>query len=126
MPQSVVGNTGRMLTLPRLRVDDEIQRGLPNIALQGGLFAATLYAGYLGWQWRRTREAGEELRAMKASAPKGEDGNVTGAAAVSIAAKEAVSDAQRHPHNDTHSSAFYASQPHHAWPNASMPRAAWA
>jgi hypothetical protein len=27
------------------------------------------YAAYLGWQWRRTRELGEEIRAMRAAAP---------------------------------------------------------
>ena len=26
------------------------------------LFSATAYAGYLGWQWRRTRETGDEIK----------------------------------------------------------------
>lgn len=38
------------------------------------LFAATGYAGFLGWQWRRTREVGEEIRALKKNAPAGADG----------------------------------------------------
>lgn len=30
------------------------------------LFGATVYTGYLGVQWRRTRELGEEIRGLKA------------------------------------------------------------
>lgn len=33
------------------------------------LLGSSLYAAYLGWQWRRTREIGEEIRALRASAP---------------------------------------------------------
>lgn len=44
-------------------------------AVMLGLFTATGYAGYLGWQWRRTREVGEEIREMKKSLPAvGADG----------------------------------------------------
>lgn len=38
-------------------------------AVMLSLCAATGYAGYLGWQWRRLREVGEELRATKALIP---------------------------------------------------------
>lgn len=38
-------------------------------AMEFAILGATIYAGYLGWQWRRTRELGEEIRAMKAAAP---------------------------------------------------------
>ena len=33
------------------------------------LFGATGYAGYLGWQWRRLREVGNELSELKAQMP---------------------------------------------------------
>eukprot|EP00951_Prasinocladus_malaysianus_P007821 scaffold56300_cov39-Prasinocladus_malaysianus.AAC.1 len=43
--------------------------------VMAGLFASTLYAGYLGLQWRRLREVGNEIKAKKAELPKaGEDG----------------------------------------------------
>jgi hypothetical protein len=35
-----------------------------------GLFAATGYAGYLGWQWRRVRTIGDDIKALKAQIPK--------------------------------------------------------
>jgi len=35
----------------------------------GGLFAFTGYAGWLGWQWRRTRTIGDDIKALKATAP---------------------------------------------------------
>jgi len=38
--------------------------------VMGILFVATGYAGYLGWQWRRTRTIGEEIKALKAQVPK--------------------------------------------------------
>ncbi|KXZ52878.1 hypothetical protein GPECTOR_8g259 [Gonium pectorale] len=39
------------------------------------LFGGTLYAGYLGYQWKRTRELGEEIRELKKSLPAaGADG----------------------------------------------------
>ena len=38
--------------------------------VEGGLFVATLYAGYLGWQWRRARTIGEEIKVLKAKQPK--------------------------------------------------------
>eukprot|EP00210_Caulerpa_lentillifera_P000825 g798.t1 len=40
-----------------------------------GLFGSTLYAGYLGWQWRRLREIGTEIKVLKSQVPKtDEDG----------------------------------------------------
>lgn len=33
------------------------------------LFVATLYAGYLGYQWKRTREIGDEIRDLKKQLP---------------------------------------------------------
>jgi hypothetical protein len=36
----------------------------------GGLFVASVYAGYLGWQWRRTRTIGDDIKALKAQLPK--------------------------------------------------------
>jgi hypothetical protein len=35
----------------------------------GGLWFASVYAGYLGWQWRRVRTTGEEITVLKASMP---------------------------------------------------------
>lgn len=34
------------------------------------LFTLTGYAGYLGWQWRRTRTIGDDIKALKAQLPK--------------------------------------------------------
>ena len=34
------------------------------------LFGLTSYAGFLGWQWRRTRTIGDEIKALKAQLPK--------------------------------------------------------
>lgn len=34
------------------------------------LFAGTGYAGYLGWQWRRVRTIGDEIKGLKALIPK--------------------------------------------------------
>lgn len=31
----------------------------------GGLFAYTLWAGYLGWQWRRVRTIQDEINELK-------------------------------------------------------------
>lgn len=40
------------------------------------LLLATLRAGYLGWQWRRTRTIPEELKQLKQQLPpKDEQGN---------------------------------------------------
>lgn len=36
----------------------------------GILFAATGWAGWLGWQWRRTRTIGDDIKALKAQLPK--------------------------------------------------------
>lgn len=33
--------------------------------IMGGLFAYTLWAGYLGWQWRRVRTVQDEINALK-------------------------------------------------------------
>ncbi|KAF8071223.1 hypothetical protein HT031_001306 [Scenedesmus sp. PABB004] len=38
--------------------------------VMGGLFLATGYAGWLGWQWRRTRTIGDDIKALKAQLPK--------------------------------------------------------
>ena len=35
----------------------------------GGLWFASVYAGYLGWQWRRVRTTGEEISTLKATMP---------------------------------------------------------
>eukprot|EP00882_Tetradesmus_deserticola_P023654 GHRQ01025758.1.p1 GENE.GHRQ01025758.1~~GHRQ01025758.1.p1 ORF type:complete len:198 (+),score=84.68 GHRQ01025758.1:261-854(+) len=44
-------------------------------AVMGGLFVASVYAGWLGWQWRRTRTIGDDIKALKAQLPKpGADG----------------------------------------------------
>eukprot|EP00798_Chlamydomonas_sp_ICE-L_P003326 gene3326-13357_t len=44
-------------------------------AVMGSLFVSSLYAGYLGWQWRRTRTVGDEIRELKKTLPAvGEDG----------------------------------------------------
>ncbi|KAG2453629.1 hypothetical protein HYH02_001844 [Chlamydomonas schloesseri] len=44
-------------------------------AVMGFLFFGTLYAGYLGWQWKRTRELGDEIRDLKKALPAaGPDG----------------------------------------------------
>ncbi len=45
-------------------------------ALMDFLFLATLWTGYLGWQWRRTRTIPEELKELrKQLPPKDEEGN---------------------------------------------------
>jgi len=36
----------------------------------GVLFGATSWAGWLGWQWRRTRTIGDDIKALKAQLPK--------------------------------------------------------
>lgn len=35
----------------------------------GGLWFASVYAGYLGWQWRRVRTTGEEISSLKSTMP---------------------------------------------------------
>lgn len=41
------------------------------------LFGTTIYAGWLGWQWRRLREIGAEIRELKKQLPKPDaEGNV--------------------------------------------------
>jgi hypothetical protein len=54
--------------------------------VMGSLFLATGYAGYLGWQWRRTRTIGEDIKALKAQLPK-----------VAVAAGEAAAPAPPSP-----------------------------
>uniref|UniRef100_A0A7S0RYM4 Uncharacterized protein n=1 Tax=Chlamydomonas leiostraca TaxID=1034604 RepID=A0A7S0RYM4_9CHLO len=46
-------------------------------AMEFFLLGSSLYAAYLGFQWRRTRELGEEIRTLKASIPAGIDGAAT-------------------------------------------------
>lgn len=44
-------------------------------AVMISLFGASLYAGYLGYQWKRTREVGEEIKELKKQLPAaGPDG----------------------------------------------------
>jgi len=38
------------------------------------LFAATGYAGYLGWQWRRVRTIQEEINGLKKQVPVAAEG----------------------------------------------------
>jgi hypothetical protein len=38
------------------------------------LFGMTGYAGFLGWQWRRTRTIGDDIKALKAQLPKPAEG----------------------------------------------------
>ncbi|CAE7173156.1 unnamed protein product [Symbiodinium microadriaticum] len=40
--------------------------------IMASLFFATLYAGFLGWQWRQTRELGVELSGLRKQLPKEE------------------------------------------------------
>ena len=35
----------------------------------GGMWFASVYAGYLGWQWRRVRTTGDEITSLKATMP---------------------------------------------------------
>ena len=45
-------------------------------ALMDFLFLSTLWTGYLGWQWRRTRTIPEELKQLKKELPeKDAEGN---------------------------------------------------
>jgi len=55
------------------------------------LFGATSYAGYLGWQWRRTRTVGEEIRELKKAMPAVAEG----APAATSPAVEALEKARR-------------------------------
>ncbi|KAI8468074.1 MAG: hypothetical protein J3K34DRAFT_386507 [Monoraphidium minutum] len=45
------------------------------------LFGLSLYAGYLGWQWRRTRTIGDDIKALKAQLPKAAAAGADAAAA---------------------------------------------
>lgn len=44
------------------------------------LFAGSLYAGYLGWQWRRVREIGDQITELKKTVPEGAAGEASPAA----------------------------------------------
>jgi len=48
-----------------------------------GLFGLTLYAGYLGYQWRRLREIGNEIRELKKQMPASDAEGQTADPAVS-------------------------------------------
>ena len=37
------------------------------------LFGGSIYTGYLGWQWRRTRTIGKEIDALKSQLPSSEE-----------------------------------------------------
>ncbi|WIA32267.1 hypothetical protein OEZ86_003113 [Tetradesmus obliquus] len=39
-------------------------------AVMGGLFVASVYAGWLGWQYRRSRTLVDDIKALKAQLPK--------------------------------------------------------
>lgn len=68
----------------------------------GILFGATGYAGYLGWQWRRTRTIGDDIKALKAMLPKPAAGETEAPAAPAaltqqITALEQASCGGQHP-----------------------------
>jgi hypothetical protein len=85
--------------------------------VMGSLFLATGYAGYLGWQWRRTRTIGEDIKALKAQLPKVAVAAGEAAAPAppspldgQIAALEKVRGGGHHFLNNHHSSSIW--QPH--------------
>lgn len=43
-------------------------------AVEGSLFLGTIYAGYLGWQWRRIRELADEIKTLKKQIPAAVEG----------------------------------------------------
>jgi len=45
-------------------------------AVMFSLLASSLYSAYLGWQWRRTRQIGEEIRELRKLQPTGAEGVV--------------------------------------------------
>ena len=55
------------------------------------LLGAQVYAGYLGWQWRRARTIPEEVAALKQTLPKAVDGD---AAAPVLSAEQAAAAAK--------------------------------
>ncbi|CAK9111861.1 unnamed protein product [Durusdinium trenchii] len=59
------------------------------------IFFATLYTGFLGWQWRQTRTLGADLSALRKKLPKDEDPEKESSATKSL--KEEISrlDAER-------------------------------
>lgn len=42
--------------------------------VMGGLFVYTLWAGYLGWQWRRVRTVQDEINTLKKDVKPAEEG----------------------------------------------------
>ena len=66
-----------------------------------GLFGATVYAGWLGWQWRRLREVGNEIRDLKKQLPKPDaEGNMPPSpVADQIASLETVGDPSSSAHS---------------------------
>ena len=51
----------------------------------GALFFGSLYAGYLGWQWRRVREVGAQISELKKQEPApAADGTADNTASLSV------------------------------------------
>mmetsp|Transcript_15963 Transcript_15963/g.28634 ORF Transcript_15963/g.28634 Transcript_15963/m.28634 type:complete len:365 (+) Transcript_15963:92-1186(+) len=49
-----------------------LEGGVPALVhpvMMGGLYLTTLYAGFLGWQWRRVRTLGDEINELKNQKP---------------------------------------------------------
>jgi len=55
------------------------------------LLGSSVYAAVLGWNWRRSRELGEEIRALKAAQPAG-TADAPALPNPEVQAKEAVSE----------------------------------
>lgn len=66
------GITAVLLTCPVCVVCSALCRSVALLhpLVMGILFAATGWAGWLGWQWRRTRTIGDDIKALKAQLPK--------------------------------------------------------
>ena len=73
-----LGATGRAWAVDReYGILEGATISLVHPAVMLGLFGATVYAGWLGWQWRRLREVGNEIRDLKKQLPKPDaEGNV--------------------------------------------------
>ncbi|CAK9113002.1 unnamed protein product, partial [Durusdinium trenchii] len=69
--------------------------GLIHPIIMPCIFFATLYTGFLGWQWRQTRTLGADLSALRKKLPKDEDPEKESSATKSL--KEEISrlDAER-------------------------------
>lgn len=52
--------------------------------IMGSLLVYTLWAGYLGWQWRRVRTVQDEINVLKKDAKPAEEGAPPSAAALKI------------------------------------------